>query len=201
MISPILINILIPFLFNKIDTPSIESQPYSSIGYYYYQETKEKNDFNDMIIVLSQKGDEKFGLMYGNSDQFDSGREAYLPGFFVLEMKELKIWEDSISFYIDSKGSQFYSKPIDIECSSTEDVLSKGYHKWIQDMRFFEKRVAYKGILLPHGMLIRNLNSNYFSEHPLYFQKISKKRAKSKKLRTIDKNAEETNRKYESATY
>ena len=120
----------------------------------YYYRTNNNISFEDNIIELRyDEGKLVDGYFWGTSDEFDSGREGYRPGATVLQMKDLKIKDDTISFMLDSQGQIFFSNAIDVDIHSCEEALKKGYRVWIETPDTivdsphspFYGKVSYKG--------------------------------------------------------
>ncbi len=137
---------------------SCGSKTRGHVGYthsvYYYRTSDFNARYEDNIIEL-RYDEEKLvdGFFWGTSDEFDSGREGYRPGAIVLQMKDLKISNDTISFTLDSRGQIFFSNAIDVDIHSCEEALKKGYRVWIETPDTivdsphspFYGKVSYKG--------------------------------------------------------
>ncbi len=63
------------------------------------------------FIVLEGEGGQARGWYYATSDEFDSAREGYLPGFFVAEMADLVLSATSISFSL-TRPEKFFAAPV-----------------------------------------------------------------------------------------
>jgi len=87
------------------------------------------------------------GTFWVTSDEFDTAREGYYPGFTVLGMQNLTLRGDSIFFLLDSHKRKFFSGPIDIAVTSDEEAAKQGYHDWLQESSFFADSVNYKGVI------------------------------------------------------
>ncbi len=66
------------------------------------------------FIVLEGEGTQARGWYYATSDEFDSAREGYLPGFFVAEMADLVLSATSISFSL-TRPERFFAAPVPLE--------------------------------------------------------------------------------------
>ncbi|MGB3777322.1 MAG: hypothetical protein WA960_03115, partial [Tunicatimonas sp.] len=97
--------------------------------------------------------DEYLGIYYGTSDEFDDAREGYYPGFFVTEMKDLKITEDSIFFTLDVRNEEILTKKIDLKTRTFQEAIEKGYKNWPHMMKLEPKQ--YSGSII-------NRDSIYF---------------------------------------
>ena len=78
----------------------------------------------------------KKGFFWGTTDVFDSGREGYECGFFVLPMTEIRHEKDSILFKLSpirtDKGETencFVKAPVDRHIRSWQEAMSR-YQTW-----------------------------------------------------------------------
>ena len=78
----------------------------------------------------------KKGFFWGTTDVFDSGREGYECGFFVLPMTEIRHEKDSILFKLipirTEKGETencFVKAPVDRHIRSWQEAMSR-YQTW-----------------------------------------------------------------------
>ena len=86
-------------------------------SYYYYlcDGDSSKPSINDAIMRIEQKGDSLRGWFCCTSDEFGDFREGWLPGFAVVEMRDLKISDSTITFYADPRGITFLSRPFPLD--------------------------------------------------------------------------------------
>ncbi len=61
------------------------------------------------------------GTYYGTSDDFDSAREGYLPGFFKTNLQEATFQDDILRFKIIVKEEDFFSEPLSPYSKSMPD--------------------------------------------------------------------------------
>ncbi len=87
--------------------------------YTYPYNTADLNE--NHFIVLESLGSQARGWYYGTSDEFDSAREGYLPGFFVAEMSELRLSETNISFSL-TRPERFFASPVPLEYRDVADM-------------------------------------------------------------------------------
>ena len=99
-------------------------------AYYYYESDTLKPSFDDVIIRIDQKGDSIKGWFYCNSDEFETGRGGYLPGFAVVEMRDLKISDSTITFYADPRGVTFLSRPFPLDYKSNAEAMAADTAKY-----------------------------------------------------------------------
>lgn len=78
-------------------------------GVYEYVYEHNSDDFKENHYLVF-KDDE--ALYYGTSDDFDEGREGYLPGFFKSKINDLRLSEGKIDFNLTVNDSIFYISPI-----------------------------------------------------------------------------------------
>lgn len=78
-------------------------------GIYEYQYEHNTDDLIENHYLEFQDGK---AFYYGTSDDFDESREGYLPGFFKIEILNLKITDNKIDFTIDIDDSDLYKNPI-----------------------------------------------------------------------------------------
>ena len=99
---------------------------YVGIYEYVYPFSSEENQY----IVLKEENGKIIGFYYGTSDEFDEAREGYSPAFFVAKMDQLEINGNSIQFVLNVNNSDFLTKPIDFQITSTQEAIKSGYKNW-----------------------------------------------------------------------
>ncbi len=124
--------------------------------YKYTYQYNSDNLIEDHYIVLEKSGNTVNGWYYGTSDDFDETREGYLPGFYVKEMEELKIDNDTIKFKLNVKFEECYSKPISLEYKNINQ-LPKSFHKWDVGSMTFNPR-NYEGTIVNDKIIIGNMS-------------------------------------------
>jgi len=103
-------------------------------------------------IVLDSAGGRLRGWYYGTSDDFDSAREGYLPGFFVAEMQELVLDGGRISFSL-SRPELFFATPVPLTYRSVASIPAGTLKPWTLSV---PKAVrAYAGEVLPGRIVLQ----------------------------------------------
>jgi hypothetical protein len=97
-------------------------------------------------IVLDMSGDEPRGWYYGTSDEFDAGREGYLPGFFVASMSDLTVSTSAISFTLE-RPERFFVSPVPFEYRSAGALPVDRIEEWSVPLPTPSRR--YEGAVRP----------------------------------------------------
>ncbi|HWR72075.1 MAG TPA: hypothetical protein VN604_02790 [Nitrospirota bacterium] len=85
--------------------------PLSGVYEYVYEHNTKDLIENHYLEFRNANGKIE-GYYYGTSDDFDEAREGYLPGFFSARMKNLLVQGASISFEVEVKNTDFFSRPV-----------------------------------------------------------------------------------------
>ena len=96
---------------------------------YIYPYNSEDLIENQYIVLIKNK-EGYSGWYYGTSDEFDEAREGYLPAFFVTEMLNLKISNDTIKFKLAITDNDLLTETVTLKLRSTEEAIKAGYSKW-----------------------------------------------------------------------
>lgn len=146
---------------------------YTGIYEYLYPYNTETLNENHYIKIKLENKKLK-GWYYGTSDDFDSGREGYLPGFFVKEMENFIIRNTSIEFILSVEPEDFFDKPVPLKYQTKEELPANEFEKWdAVNMRFQPKK--YQGtikenqITINTGDTVRVYPKIYKSMDPLKF--------------------------------
>jgi hypothetical protein len=157
-----------------------------STVYYLYIDESDPNPMNDNIIELKYKGNTIEGYFWGNSDEFSEAREGYLPGFFVLKMKNVKVKNDSIFFVLNSKNESYFSNSIDISIHTSKAAIKRGYHLWRQNFSFFYDSIGYKGTISHDGMMLNKTKYPYLDTHKFIRTSVDKIKMRNRRLSIND---------------
>lgn len=131
------------------DRPSGPPHPLAGTYVYFYEyniPSLEENHY----VVLEADDDELRGWYFGTTDDFDSGREGYLPGFFVAPMENLTVVGDRIFFSLRVSSDECFSKPVPRHYRSASEVPTDEIERWPQTIRM-EPR-AYEGVITPEAI-------------------------------------------------
>ena len=122
------------------------------VGVYKY-EYEHNTDYlsEDHYIVIEKVNDKLAGRYYGTTDDFDTAREGYYPGFYVSSMRDLKISKDSITFNIQLHKNEIFSMPVDLKYKTSMEVPLEQNSLW-DNNHIFEDPVInhkdYEGIII-----------------------------------------------------
>lgn len=120
--------------------------------YTYQHNTQNLNE--DHYIVLESNNKSINGWYYGTSDDFDEAREGYLPGFFVKEMDELIINNNTIKFKLNVKFEDCYRSSIPLQYRNS-DELPKTFKIWdVGGITFNPK--SYEGTIVNGKIILKN---------------------------------------------
>jgi hypothetical protein len=100
--------------FTQKTSRNLENKNLNQIlGIYEYQyEYNTKNLIENHYIKLEKIGGKISGVYYGTSDDFDSAREGYLPGFFKANMLDIIISDSTINFKVKLYSGDIFQKAI-----------------------------------------------------------------------------------------
>lgn len=105
--------------------------PYAVCGTYehVYPHNTELLDENH-FIVFDVEGERLRGWYYGTSDDFDPGREGYLPGFFVAEMDSLAVTESALTFALEVRPDEYFATPVPLSFRGAEEIPEGRLEAW-----------------------------------------------------------------------
>lgn len=110
-------------------TPLSPSQ--AMVGTYEYVYPFNSRDLvENHFIVLGLRDGALAGWYFGTSDEFDTGREGYLPGFFVAEMVGLTAEAGEIHFSLDISADDCFTEPIPLEYRSSNELSPGRFVRW-----------------------------------------------------------------------
>jgi hypothetical protein len=118
--------------------------------YHYTYEYNTATLVEDHYILLDSVAGSLRGWYYGTTDDFDSAREGYLPGFFVAGMEELRVSGDSIAFTLRPRA--LFAAPVPLRHRDPAEVPRDSLPGWtgpsIESMRNYTGRVTADSITL-----------------------------------------------------
>ena len=117
-------------------------------AYPYNTEQLIENHF----IVLDCSREPLRGWYYGTSDDFDRGREGYLPGFFVAEMRGLTVSEARIHFTIQVAEEDYFTEPVPLVYRGAEEVPKEEFEQWGHGIRADPRQ--YQGLFVADSIVV-----------------------------------------------
>lgn len=99
------------------------SKPDSIVYYHYAYEEPVRQPDEDEFIALRYYPKSVDLVFWGTTDEFDEAREGYLPGFFVLNHKNLTQKEDTLSCTLSIKNELIFEKPVPVSYASSNIVV------------------------------------------------------------------------------
>jgi len=108
--------------------------PKDIVGTYEYFYPHNTSDLiENHYIVFEEVNGKVIGRYYGTSDDFDDGREGYLPGFYVAEIKNPILKNGKLSFDVKISENDLFLNNIGHEVKSSREIVTKKHPRWIQD--------------------------------------------------------------------
>lgn len=133
---------------------SAEITPQDSIKVFEYVYPNNTSDLiENHYLILTFGKDSTYGRYYGTSDDFDQGREGYLPGFFVADILDLTIQDDSIKFKVKVTNDDMFTKAIDLKIKNSAEARLNNYEQW--DIGLSSEEKEYNGVIKGDTILIK----------------------------------------------
>ena len=130
---------------------------------------------------IEQKGDSLRGWFCCTSDEFGDFREGWLPGFAVVEMRDLKISDSTITFYADPRGITFLSRPFPLDYKSNAEAMAADtakYKRWsFNSIAESYDTVHYAGRFYGDSI---SINNKYYWDGSHTFAKVSEQEVRSR---------------------
>ncbi len=130
--------------------------------------THEEDNFVELCFFASDSCPAD-GYFWGTSDEFYSAREGFLPGFIVLRMHDISLRADTLSFYLDSRGQDYFSGPVPLSVRNSAKAHKAGCALWNQPYYdAFYDSIRYTALLRPDTLLLWKQQSSqpYSEDHP-----------------------------------
>lgn len=116
----------------------------SIVGEYYYDYPSDTEALVEDHYLTFELADNKlYAYYYGTSDDFDSGREGYEPGYYVSSMGDLRFDGDVFTFELVLGETDFFKNPVDRQYVTTDEVVDSGNLLWTYGSDY--EPVLFKG--------------------------------------------------------
>lgn len=135
----LIISIIIALNASCQNSSNIEQ--YVGIYEFEYPYNTENLNENHNIVLVYENGILS-GKYYGTSDEFDEAREGYYPGYFVADMNNLRIENDSIYLTINISNKDILTKKVNVSINSTNDAILWGNSNWENYIQIEEKKYS-----------------------------------------------------------
>lgn len=139
------------------------------VGTYFYDDEDDTPELKEDHYMVFESHEGKItGYYYGTSDDFDSAREGYYPGFYVSQMLDLSIGQNTVGFSLNLYPKDLFSSPVELKYKHSEDVPSD-HTEWDNAQIFDEE----KGLIHTYEAKIEKGNLVLKTEDgPRIFKKI-----------------------------
>ena len=101
---------------------------------------------NQTIVFDVEEGALR-GWFFGTSDEFDVGREGYLPGFFVAEMIDLSVSEEGVFFTVLVSSEDCFTEPVPLQYREAEELLAGRFQRWRGPTGIAPTAIKYEGTI------------------------------------------------------
>lgn len=148
--------LLISYIFIALNASCQNSSNLEQyVGIYEFEYPYNTENLNENhYIVLVLKNGVLSGKYYGTSDEFDEAREGYYPGYFVADMNNLRIENDSIYFTINISNKDILEYKVNISINSTNDAILRGNSNWQNYIQIEEKQ--YVGLIKNNSIIFND---------------------------------------------
>ena len=131
-------------------------------AYEYYYPHNTNNLIENHYIVFEEENGKVIGRYYGTSDDFDDGREGYLPGFYVAEIMRPNIKNSELSFDVAISEDDLFLNNIGHKVKSSSEINKENHPRWIHDyqpdIRLSRSTIHLSGKLIDGDIHIQTKN-------------------------------------------
>lgn len=131
-----------------------------------YPDLKFPDSYLELIFENNQV---KQGLFWGDTDEFDDAREGYECGFFILSVSRIRQKGDSLFFILDARKEKFFTSPIPLNITSSQEAIKKGCQLW--DIGISDSVVSYAARISKDSLFVRNLTFETYPPERIFVRK------------------------------
>ena len=153
--------------FREMEELRIKQMMVDSVVYYHWNNPTVGSLDESNIIELKYTKGGIVGLFGGTTDEFDSTREGYLPGFFVLPMSGLWLERSVLSFTLNVHQDSLRNTPtFPSVCKEETDTNSRLPYE--HRKMFYKKSASYRGHIHGDTISLKNLTVPYYKDTKVF---------------------------------
>lgn len=149
--------------FHAMEELRIKQMMVDSVIYYHWNNPTNGSLDEGNIIELKYTQGGVVGSFWGTTDEFESAREGYLPGFFVLPMDGLWMEHPVLSFALIAKQDSLRNAPtFPPVYEGRTDISSCSPYE--HSKMFHNKGASYRGRINGDTIFLKNLTVPYYKD-------------------------------------